>query len=573
MTLPGQAATPRAWQRFRLPDLTIPVAIALVAVLAFLVGNPLYQLVHFSLTDPRTGAFTLANYATAFGRPRYVQALVNSLWLGAAASAIAAALAVPMAWGTSRTDLPGARWFHGLILASFLIPPFVGAIGWILLGGPNAGWLNRAWVGLTGAAHGPFNIFSFTGLALVTALYSYPLIYIFTKSALDLIPTDMEEAAAILGAGPIRLTLGVTLPLALPAILGAVLLVFLEALGLYGTPALLAIPAGFNVVTTQLAAFFENPIRLEVASAFSMPLIGITVLLLWLQRRLLKRRSYVTITGKGGHREVLELGGWRWLVFGYGLCVVAMTVVLPLAVLLQTAFSRAWAQPMSWANFTSANMRQILFTQATVRDALANTISYAVLTATACTVLGFGTAYVTQRRLLPFPALWSGVTLAPFAVPGIVLAICFYAAYAVPPFSLYGLGTLIVIAFTTRFVPVSFTSAGTAIAGLHPELEEAVRIAGGGRGQVLRRVVLPILKKPVFGAWLLVFIIATRELSTAIFLSGPQTRVISVLTLELSEQGQYEPLAAISLLLLMVTGVVAVLGTLLLGRDFMERRT
>ena len=406
----------------------------------------------------------------------------------------------------------------------------------------------------------------------MTALYSFPLIYIFTKSALDLIPTDMEEAASILGASPGRLTLGVTLPLALPSILGATLLVFLEALGLYGTPALLAIPAGFNVVTTQLAAFFENPIRLEVASAFSMPLIGITVLLLWLQRRLLRRGSYVTITGKGGHRDVLRLGPARWLLFAYALAVAAMTVVLPLAVLLQTAFSKAWALPMSWANFTTDNLWQIMFVQATVRDALWNTISYALLTATACTILGFAVAYITQRRILPWPAVWSALTLAPFAVPGIVLAICFYAAYAAPPFSLYGLGALIVIAFTTRFVPVSFTSAGTAVAGLHPELEEAVRIGGGGRGWALLAVVLPILKKPLFGSWLLVFIIATRELSTAIFLSGPQTRVISVLTLELSEQGQYESLAAMSLLLLAVTGLVALAGTLLLGRDFMERR-
>ena len=556
----------------QLPDLTIPAAVLLIAALAFLVVNPLYQLVHFSLSDPRTGALTLANYATAFGRPRYVRAFTNSLWLGTAAAVIAALLAVPLAWGVSRTDLPGARWFHGLVLGSFLIPPFVGAIGWILLGGPNAGWLNRVWVAVTAAKHGPFDIFSFTGLALVTALYSYPLIYVFTKSALDLIPADMEEAAAILGAGPRRLALGVTLPLALPAILGAVLLVFLEALGLYGTPALLAIPAGYNVVTTQLAAFFENPIRLEVASAFSMPLVAITVLLLWLQRGLLRRRSYVTITGKGGHRAPLALGGWRWLLFGYALAVVAMTVVLPLAVLLQTAFSKAWAQPMSVANFTTDHLRQILFHQATVRDALANTIGYALLTATACTVLGFGTAYITQRRLLPWPWLWSSLTLAPFAVPGIVLAICFYAAYAVPPLALYGMGTLVVVAFTTRFVPVAFTSAGTAIAGLNLELEEAARIAGGGRGHVLSHIVLPILKKPVFGAWLLVFIIATRELSTAIFLSGPQTRVISVLTLELSEQGQYEPLAAIALLLLTVTGIVALAGTLLLGRDFMERR-
>ena len=570
--LPLLAAAPALPRRFSL-DLTIPVAVLLLAVLVFLVGNPLYQLIKFSLSSPVDGGLTLANYLAAFGRPRYVQALVNSLEMAAAASAIAAAIAVPVAWGVSRTDLPGARVFHALVLGSFLIPPFIGAIGWILLGGPNAGWLNRAWMAATGAAAGPVNIFSFTGLALVTALYSFPLIYMFTKSALDMIPTDMEEAAAILGARPARLTLGVTLPLAMPSILGAVLLVFLEALGLYGTPALLAIPAGFNVVTTQLAAFFENPIRLEVAAAFSMPLIGITVLLLWLQRRLLRRGSYVTVGGKGGARSPLALGRWRWVMFAYASAVALMTVVLPLAVLLQTAFSRAWARPMSVANFTFDNVRQMLFEQATVRDALGNTITFSLATATACTVLGFGVAYVTQRRLIPWPALWSSIVLAPFAVPGIVLAICFYAAYAVPPFSLYGMGLLIVIAFTTRFVPISFTGASTAIAGLHTELEEAVRIAGGGRGTAVARVVLPILKKAIFGNWLLVFIIGTRELSTAIFLSGPNSRVLSVLTLDLSEQGQYEQLAAMSLLLLAMTGSVALAGTALLGRDFMARRT
>ncbi len=195
-----------------------------------------------------------------------------------------------------------------MVLASFLIPPFVGAIGWILLGGPNAGWINKAWMAATGASSGPFNIFTFWGLALVTALYSFPLIYVFTKSALDLISTEMEEAASILGAGPAQTTLRITLPMALPAILGSVFLVFLEVLGLYGTPALIAIPAGFNVVTTQLAAFFENPVRVEVAAAFSMPMVGITIALLWVQRRLLARKSYVTVGGKGGHREPMALG-------------------------------------------------------------------------------------------------------------------------------------------------------------------------------------------------------------------------------------------------------------------------
>src|SRR6195952_939323 len=315
---------------------TTLVALLLAGVLVFLVANPLFQLVKDSLTNARDHSFTFANYATAFGRPRYVQALINSVELGAVASLFASIIAVPLAWGVSRTDLPLRNFVHVMVLASFLIPPFVGAIGWILLGGPNAGWLNRAWVAMTGASSGPINVFTFSGLAVVTALYSFPLIYVFTKSALDMISTEMEEAAAILGAGPAQITMRVTLPLALPAILGSIFLVFLEVLGLYGTPALIAIPARFNVVTTQLAAFFENPVRVEVAAAFSMPMVGITILLLWVQRRLLSRKSYVTGGGKGGHRTPLELGAFRFVLFGYAMLIAAITVFLPLIVILQT---------------------------------------------------------------------------------------------------------------------------------------------------------------------------------------------------------------------------------------------
>src|SRR6266851_3322765 len=195
---------------------TTLVALLLASILIFLVANPLFQLVKDSFTKASDHSFTFANYVTAFGRPRYVQALINSMELGVAAAALASLIAV--------------------LLASFLIPPYVGAIGWILLGGPNAGWINKAWMAVAGTTAGPFNIFTFSGLALVTALYSFPLIYVFTKSALDLISTEMEEAASILGAGPAQTTLRITLPLALPAILGSVFLVFLEVLGLYGTP-------------------------------------------------------------------------------------------------------------------------------------------------------------------------------------------------------------------------------------------------------------------------------------------------------------------------------------------------
>ena len=173
--------------------------------------------------------------------------------------------------------------------------------------------------------------------------------------------------------------------------------------------------------------------------------------------------------------------------------------------------------------------------------------------------------------MAPVQVHWS--TLAPFAVPGIILAVGFYAAYAGAPFSLYGSGWLIVLAYITRFLPIAATTTGASLRSLNPELEEAVRILGGGRFTVLRKVVVPLLRKSLIGAFMLVFVIATRELSTAVFLTGPQSRVMSVLTLDMSEQGQYEILSAIAVLLLLITGIVVAIGTKIVGRDFMLRRT
>jgi iron(III) transport system permease protein len=552
---------------------TAVVSLLLAILLIFLVANPLFQLVKESLTDAKTGGLSFANYAAAFARPRYIQAFINSLQLGVCVALAAGIIGVPLAWAVSRTNMPCRTIVHGMVIASFLVPPFVGAIGWILLGGPNAGWINRTYMAITGASAGPFNIFTFWGLVLVISLYVFPLVYVFSKSALDLVSTEMEEAAAILGSGPASTTLRITLPLILPAILGSLFIVFLEVLGLFGTAALIAIPAGFNVVTTQLAAFFENPVRVEVAAAFSMPLILITVLLLGVQRLLLARKGYVTVGGKGGHRSLMNLGWFRWVMLAYAALIGLLSVVAPMYIILQSAFTKAWVKGLTPGNLTLDNFYQALVAQPSIRQSLLNTFHYAFWAATICTMLGFAVAYIARRKLLPFAGVLSAVTLAPFAVPGIVLAICFYAAYAPPPFSLYGLGILIVIAFVTRFLPIAFVNSNSAIQGLHPELEEAVRIAGGSQGRAIWEVVLPLLKMSLLGSWLLIFVIGTRELSTAMFLSGPQTRVISVLTIEMSEQGQYEILSAIAVLLLLVTGVVVAVGTKIVGRDFMLRRT
>jgi iron(III) transport system permease protein len=546
--------------------------IAIIAVLLFLVVSPFVYLVMTSFQAERTGEFTFANYATAYGRARYIDALFNSLKLGAVSALLAGVFAVPLAWAVARTNMPGRGLTRMLVLATFITPPYTGAVAWILLAGPNAGWLNRFYMMATGAEAGPFNIYSFTGLAVVIALYSFPYIFIFTTAALELVSSEMEDAANILGAGPWRTMRKVTLPLALPAILGGMIICFLEAIALFGSPAMIAIPARFNVVTTQLFQFFGNPVRVEVAAAYAMPLLGVTILLVLVQRLIVRRKGFVALTGKGGERRPILLGRWRWVVFGYAMFVAALAVFLPYIFLIQSAFAKAWGRGFALDNVTWANFRFILFEHATAAQSVINSFVYGAISATVAVFLTLGVAYIVARRLIPFGGVLGFLCVAPFVIPGVVLAIGFYAAYAPPPLALYGTALIMILAFTTRFLPVGYVNASAAINSLNPEMEEAVRVLGGSRLTALRRVVAPLLKRNMMGAWLLIFIPATRELSAAIFLYGPNTKVASVMIFDMSEEGNFERLAALALVLQVLTLPLLWIGQKALGRDFMLRR-
>lgn len=570
--VPGAGrAIPMSRSASRLADPSLWLFGALIALLLFLVANPILRLVWDSISTAG-GEPTVRNFVQAFGRPRHVQAMLNSLYLGLGVTFLSLLFGVPLAMAVSRTNMPGRTLTNLMVLAAFVMPNFLGAIAWILLAGPNAGWLNRTWVELFGGERGPFNIFSFWGLTFAIALYVFPLVYVFTKSALDLVSTELEDAASIHGAGKLRTLTRVTLPLVMPSIVGAAILIFLESVALYGTPALIAIPAGINVATIQLSSFFEYPIRINQAAAFAMPILLLTVLMLWLQRRILARKGFVSVSGKGGERRPFDVGFWKWPLLAYSALIGMLAVVLPLFILIVASFSKAWARGLSSGNLTFANYHDIFFEQLTVRSALINTVSYSITTALVCVGIGMCVAYAVQRRITPFPNAVLALAIAPVAVPGLILAIGLYAAYAGPPLSLYGMGTLIVIAFTTRFLPIAVVGCSASVRSLNPELEEAVRVLGGGRLTVLSSVVFPLLRKTLAGIFILVFVICTKELSTAIFLTGPKSRVVSVLTLDLSEQGNYETLAAMGVVLVLVTTLVVAAGMRIAGRDFMLRR-
>jgi iron(III) transport system permease protein len=559
-------------RRLRFLEPSMVLWLVLIAVLIFLVASPMVRLVASSFQEAETGSFTLANYAEAYGRLRHLQALLHSLELGLGVALLAGVFGVPIAWAISRTDMPAKGFVRLMVFGAFIIPPYLAAIGWILLAGPNAGWLNKTWMALTGSEQGIFNVYSMPGLIVVVAVTSFPYVFVFTNTALDLVSSEMEDAANILGAGTWRTTFRVTLPLVVPAILGGLIISFLEAIALFGTPALIALPARFHVVSTQLWQFFEHPVRVEEAAAYAMPLLAVTVFLFWLQGSVIGRRGYVTVSGKGGERRMIRLGPWRWAMLGYALFVCALSVLLPMLVLLQAAFAKAWGRGFSLDNLTLRNFTYVLFEQTQAQKAILNTFVYSGATAFAAIALALAIAYVVSRKLVPWSNVLALLCMAPFVIPGIVLAIGFYAAYAPPPLALYGTALILILGFTTRFLPIAYTASAAGMRSINPEMEEAVRILGGGRLTAIRRVLAPLLKKSLAGAWLLVFIPATRELSSAIFLVGPNTRVISVMLFDLSEEGNFEVLSALGAILLVISVTIAAVGFRVIGRDFMLRR-
>ncbi len=566
------AAPPGYRRRWRQLDKSIFVWILLIGALMLLVINPLARLLLASFQDGATGGLTLQNYLSAYGRWRYLEALGNSLILGISVGALCTVFGVPMAWAVSRTDMPGKGLVWAAILGTFIVPSYLGAVAWILLAGPNAGWLNRVYIGLTGAEAGPFNIYSMPGLVLVVASYSFPYMFVFTRSALDLISSEMEDAAHTLGAGVLRTTLRVTLPLILPAIMGAFIVEFLEAIALFGAPALIALPGRFQVMTTMLWQFFEFPPKVEIAAAYAMPLLAITVALFWLQKKIIARKGYVALTGKGGERRPLRLGRWRWAMLAYCLFVTALSFFLPMFVILQAAFAKAWGRGFSFDNLTLRNLRFVLFDQSATQAATVHTFVYGATASAIALVLALSIAYIVQRRLVPFGNALSFLAMAPFVIPGIVLAIGFYAAYTRPPLAFYGTAWILILAFATRFLPIAYANSDAAIRSINPELEDAVRILGGSRLMAMRRVVAPLLKRGLAGGFILVFIPATRELSAAIFLYTTGTQVLSVLLFDKSDEGNFEILASIGLILVLGTVALVLAGFRLVGRDFMLRR-
>lgn len=547
----------------RLPGLDGAVMLLAAAVLVVLVVCPLALLLLGAITHE--GAFTLQHFEETLASRANYNALLNTLWIGLGTALLSVLLGAPMAWVVSRTNMPARGLVRVLVGVCYITPPFLSAIAYAMMLQPNAGALNQLVKGLFGWERGPFNAFTLPTIVFVTALHTYPYVFLLTSSALESVDASLEESARILGSGPWRNTLLITLPLATPAILSGALLAFINAISLFGSQAILGLPGRVFTLPTRIAALFSYPPQYGLASALATILVLLTVVALYLQRGYLEKRSFVTIGGKGVRPEELDLGRWRWAPLAGCMLVFLAGVVLPYLFLLMAAFSEKWALGLSAENFTFNNFRFVLFEYEATRRAIVNSLVLGGAAATLAVLLGAIVAYVDLRTDVRFRKVLDYLSLMPLGLPGIVLAVAILLVWLRLPIEIYGTLAILLIAYLTRFVPLAVRSANAAMRQVDPSLEETARISGASWLRTFGLITLPLTRSGLFAGWVLVFVPALQELSASILLFTSSTITLAVVVYNVYDNGRLELASALAIVILVIISAALLLARRLVG--------
>ncbi|MBI1778496.1 MAG: iron ABC transporter permease [Proteobacteria bacterium] len=527
------------------------VMAATMLALVILIVLPLVWLFWGSLTGER--GVTLAYFERALLSRLYYQALINSLVLGAWTGLLSILIGVPLAWAVSRSNVPGKPFMRLTASIAYLSPPFLIAIAYVNLFSPNAGIANQLLRDVMGLPNLTFNIYSMAGLVLVTVPHTFPFVYLLAASALESVDASYEESAQILGAGKLRTALSITFPLVAPAILSGALIGFVNAIALFGSQAIVGLPGRIFTLPTRIYALFSYPPQYGLASALSLILVAITILALYLQRAYLARRSYATLAGKGVRTELVDLGSWRWLVFGFSVLIFIVAILLPYAALVAVSFSKSWGLAF-WQNLTLANYRFVLFEYDVTQRAILNSLVLATLAASIAAMLGVVIGWIDLRTTVIGRRLIDYVSLIPLGLPGIVMAVALIQFWLSLPLPLYGTLMILLLAYVARYIPIGVRAANAALRQVDPSLEESARILGASWAFTLKEITLPLIRPALFAGWILIFVPAIQELSASILLFSSSSITLAVAVYNLYETGHLEPVAALAILNMAIIG-------------------
>lgn len=524
-----------------------------LAALLVLIGIPLAAMI---LRGARPQL--LAGIAT----PGVMEATANTLFTSGLGALLATVVGAVLAWTIERTDIPARNLFRAAFFAPFLIPPFIGTIGWLAVVGP-VGYVNVLYRKATGSGGDLVNLFGPGGIIVLLAIFSYPIVYLVVAAALRRVPAALEEAARAGGAGRFRVVWDVTLPLILPAMLAGFILTLVSNLSDFGVPALLGIPVQYNVLPTLIYSYLvngttENP--LGAASALGILLLALAALAFALQRRVSKRINVDMAPGLPP--DPVALGGARYPVVAMLAVVAFMFSVAPLLALLVSALLRAPGVPLTLENLTLSNIQQALTTPQTIRGAI-NSVILAAGAALISGLIGSFVATVTTRTKSRLNATLDNLSLAPQALPGTVVAVAWILTGI--PLGIYNTRLIILFAYITAFVALVVQATRGPLASIPQALEESARLSGASPLRALRDITLPIAGPAILAGAALVFFTAIRELTISALLVSPGTETLGVVIFNLQEAGAYNSAQALALVVAVV-GLVGAGAAVLFGR-------
>ncbi len=526
-----------------------------VAVGVLLITGPFLATVLRSIAvwDGEAVRLSLDNFVRLFGDPRFATAALNTLIAGGCTTVLAMTLGFTLAWLVARTDMPGRSWFETGNLIPFFLSPYVGALSWIYLLAPHGGllpWVARTYLGIK---LDWLNIYSIPGVIWVLTLFYTPYVYLFVIGPLRQMDAAFEDAARVHGASFGYTMRHITLPLVLPALLSAALIVFVTSAGLFDVPLALGSPRGIRFMPTEIFSLVQYPSDFGRAAAFGMVVLTLTVLLTMLQRRFIANRRFDTITGKGYRPRLIHLRrGARIAALTLEAFYVGGAVVLPTMALLMVAFSKLWMGHFMWKSATTGNFEYVLTKYDLTRTAIGNSLFLAVTGATLGVGLAVLQAYYLTRGNPRRRGLVDALLSLPLGIPGIILGLGFLIIGLRTP--LYSTLTIILIAYIARFFPFATRTVTAMFLAINPELEQSARASGASWLQTMRLVVLPLLKPSLVAAWLMLFVIFIRELGATILLYAQGTETISVAMVILSERssGYVAALAVVQLVMLLL---------------------
>jgi iron(III) transport system permease protein len=382
---------------------------------------------------------------------------------------------------------------------------------------------------------------------------------------------SLEDASLIAGASTWGTVFRVVLPLSMPAILSAGILVITRILEEFAIPGVLGAPTGIYTITTYIyyQAISYVPPRYEIAALLASLLMGLTAVLLVLQSRILGGRRFTTVSGKGHPPRLLRLGPWRYATLAYALVYIGLTVALPYLVLVYGAFISKWGAPPVWANLTLANFATTFDPALSTRAGLANSLILAVSGATFATLLTLIVSYMITtgtpwvRNVLDF------VSSIPLTMPGPVIAVAMLWAYLHEPFVLYGTLWILLVAYVTHYLPYGVRTITGSFRQISPDFARAAAACGASRIAGLRDILFPLVRPGILAGWMLMFISMIRELSSSIFLFVPGTETTAVTMLEMWQEARFSGVAVLSLTLIAISVTVVVLVRRLAGAAYL----